>query len=314
MNTPLVSVILPVYNRAHTLERAILSVQLQGDETPWEIVAVDDGSSDGSAELLESFHDPRIRVLRHPVNLGAGAARNTAIQHARGEYLAFLDSDDEWLRGKLAAQLRELREVGGADLCTTGYELRGSDSTQIVTNADVTDWEGRLHTECTLGNGSTLMLTRFVASRIGPLDTQMPRHEDWDWVLRALEMRFRLRVFPNTLARIHLGATPDAASVARSLTPFLQRHEKGFRKRGQRYRDRVVAKHYENLAAMAYRQRLFALGHASLLHSFRTNPRQSWTRLAALPLGTVDSLLNTRFLSDAMAWSDARWEASRAKQ
>jgi len=91
---PKVSIILPTFNRADTLPRALRSVQAQTWQD-WELIVVDDGSTDGTAELLSGF-DPRL-VLIQQANQGVTRARNTALQHCRGEFIAFLDSDDEWL-------------------------------------------------------------------------------------------------------------------------------------------------------------------------------------------------------------------------
>jgi glycosyltransferase involved in cell wall biosynthesis len=111
MAEPLVSVILPVYNRAGSVARSIDSVLAQSYR-PLEIVVVDDGSTDGTRAVLESFGD-RITLLAQPHG-GAYVARNLALRHARGELVAFLDSDDVWLPDRLALQVPLMRrdEVG----------------------------------------------------------------------------------------------------------------------------------------------------------------------------------------------------------
>ncbi len=102
---PTVSVVIPTYNRAHLVGRAIQSV-LNQTYQDFEIIVVDDGSTDNTEEVVKSFNDPRIRYLRHDQNRGGSAARNTGINMARGEYIAFQDSDDEWLPEKLEKQMR----------------------------------------------------------------------------------------------------------------------------------------------------------------------------------------------------------------
>lgn len=99
MNAPFFSVIIPVYNRAHLLGRALRSVCAQtfGD---FEIVVVDDGSTDVPKSVIDDIADPRIRYIRQE-NRGGGGARNTGIDQARGRFVAFLDSDDEFLPGHL---------------------------------------------------------------------------------------------------------------------------------------------------------------------------------------------------------------------
>ena len=102
------SVIIPTYNRAHLVGRAIQSVI---DQTfiGWELLLIDDGSTDDTEKVVKRFCDHRIRYLRHEVNKGAGAARNTGIRESSGEYIALLDSDDEWLPEKLDKQLNVFR-------------------------------------------------------------------------------------------------------------------------------------------------------------------------------------------------------------
>ena len=99
---PLVSVIIPTYNRADLVQEALASVKAQTFRD-FEIVVVDDGGTDGTCEVLSAWRETR--VLRHPGRRGVSAARNTGITAARGQWLAFLDSDDLWLPDKLARQI-----------------------------------------------------------------------------------------------------------------------------------------------------------------------------------------------------------------
>ncbi|KQY52662.1 glycosyltransferase family 2 protein [Lysobacter sp. Root494] len=107
-----VSVVMPVYNAASTLRRSVESVLAQ-THRDLELVAVDDGSSDASAEMLAVFAraDPRVKVIRQD-NAGVAAARNAGIKAATGTHLAFLDSDDWWHASKLELQLEYLRTTG----------------------------------------------------------------------------------------------------------------------------------------------------------------------------------------------------------
>lgn len=107
----LVSIITPVYHAERFIEQTILSVQAQTYQD-WEMILVDDCSNDRSGEIIKSFavEDARIRYYRLEKNSGAAVARNTAIGYAKGEYLAFLDSDDLWLPEKLSQQLAFMKE------------------------------------------------------------------------------------------------------------------------------------------------------------------------------------------------------------
>src|SRR4030042_5052103 len=106
---PTVSIIIPTYNRAHLVMRAINSVLDQSFQD-FEIIIVDDASRDNTEKMVSGIRDKRIFYIRHEKNRGGSAARNTGIKQARGEYIAFLDSDDEWLPEKLEKQLKVLEQ------------------------------------------------------------------------------------------------------------------------------------------------------------------------------------------------------------
>ncbi|MFA4854633.1 MAG: glycosyltransferase family 2 protein [Candidatus Omnitrophota bacterium] len=108
---PLVSVIIPTYNRALLIRRAIGSVLAQSYDN-FEVIVVDNASSDNTAEVVSSIADARLKFIRHDVNKGPAASRNTGLRNSRGDYITFLDSDDEWLPQKLACQLDVFKEEG----------------------------------------------------------------------------------------------------------------------------------------------------------------------------------------------------------
>lgn len=110
-NTPLFSIIVPMYNRAGQIRRALDSCISQSDRD-FEAIVTDDASTDDSVAIVKSYVDPRIQLERHPVNRGACAARNTAVAAARGEWLVFLDSDDELTPNALETIRRRINEAG----------------------------------------------------------------------------------------------------------------------------------------------------------------------------------------------------------
>jgi glycosyltransferase involved in cell wall biosynthesis len=123
-----VSVIIPLYNKAPQVRRALDSVAAQsfGD---FELIVVDDGSTDEGARIVEEYADARLRLVRQR-NAGPGAARNRGIAEARGELLAFLDADDEWMPGYLEESVRLLDECGpGVASATSGYVTMPSGKT-----------------------------------------------------------------------------------------------------------------------------------------------------------------------------------------
>lgn len=128
---PIVSVVMAAYNAQNFVEAAIESVVAQ-TMTDWEMIIVDDGSKDSTYRRAEAMaaQDSRIRLLRNEVNSGVAITRNTAIDHARGKYIAFIDSDDVWRPQKLERQLEKIRSTG-AQLCYSSYSIISADGNKI---------------------------------------------------------------------------------------------------------------------------------------------------------------------------------------
>src|SRR5262249_54477519 len=155
------TVIVPTYNRERTVPAALASV-LRQTFASLRVLVVDDGSSDGTAAVVEAARDPRIRLIRHESNRGAAAARNTGIRAARTRYVAFLDSDDLWAAEKLARQLAFLAADPSAVGCATAHYLhRDRDRPPILRNAGMVPLGlTELIRHDTLCLGSTLMVER----------------------------------------------------------------------------------------------------------------------------------------------------------
>jgi glycosyltransferase involved in cell wall biosynthesis len=132
METPLVSVVIPAYNASHTISRAIDSVLAQSYKV-LEVIVVDDGSGDNLGAALQKYGDA-VRLLRQD-NAGPGAARNRGATEARGEFLAFLDSDDFWHPQKLGMQLAAFHERPETNLCWANYRRLRKDE---ITTANTT--------------------------------------------------------------------------------------------------------------------------------------------------------------------------------
>jgi glycosyltransferase involved in cell wall biosynthesis len=180
---PIVSVVIPVYNHAHRVGSAISSVlsQTYGN---YEVIVVNDGSTDNLAETLLQFTG--IRLINHDANFGRAAARNTGVLAARGEYIAFLDADDQWKPTKLARQIRFLEENKDISICFTGYEMLLPDgSTRKMPFPKVQQWERYLLKYAGLSDGSVPMIRRSCFDKTGLQDMKLMRYQNWDWLLRA---------------------------------------------------------------------------------------------------------------------------------
>ena len=125
MNKPLVSVIMPVYNGEKYIRQAVESVYEQG--VSLELLVIDDGSTDHTEEVLSAYEGREdFRYIKNEQNMGAAGSRNRGVKLAKGDYIAFLDADDWWEKGKLKAQT-EVMEQTGCAICSTGRELMTPD-------------------------------------------------------------------------------------------------------------------------------------------------------------------------------------------
>jgi glycosyltransferase involved in cell wall biosynthesis len=202
--TPAVSVIIPTYNRVGTLGRAIRSVLAQTHQD-FEIVTVDDGSTDRTPELIESLEDPRLRFVRHERNLGAGAARNTGVRRARGACLAFLDSDDEWTADTLRQQMRTI-EAGGYLSGVAYAGIVSLDDDGHVRWTFLPDRSGLSQQDFLVSNQipalSGVLVRREYFERVGGFDESLPSCQDWDLYLR-LSRVCAFHPVPEVLVKYH---------------------------------------------------------------------------------------------------------------
>ncbi|MEI9983400.1 MAG: glycosyltransferase family A protein [Aliidongia sp.] len=222
-----VSVVIPVYNRTAELRRAVRSVLTQ-TYADLELIVVDDCSTEDIRGALEDIVDSRLRLIRKPVNQGAASARNTGIQAATGRWVAFLDSDDEWVPHKLERQVRRLASrPGDARICCSGYVILHAQEGRRAREFRPADWHGtarQLVWGCNLSPGSTLIAERACFEEIGLFDVELRRFEDWDWLLRYLR-RYPIAIEPEVLARINKDSMPSSSSVLGSLELLRAKHQ-----------------------------------------------------------------------------------------
>lgn len=224
MSAP-VSVIIPVYNGERFLAAAIESALVQ-THAPAEVIVVDDGSTDSSATIAESFAS--VRCIRTP-NQGVSRARNRGVEAATGEWVAFLDADDTWRPEKLAVQLARAGEEAGSELviCHCRFAFEG----------EVPGWFWHESTEVEIPayEPSSWLVRRETFARVGGFDEGRRLGEDLEWLARARDAGVQALVAPETLLirRIHdANATGTIPSHRRVLMDILR--ESVQRKRGPR--------------------------------------------------------------------------------
>jgi glycosyltransferase involved in cell wall biosynthesis len=205
---PLVSAIIATYKRAGLVPKAIESVRRQTYRN-LEIIVVDDESPDNTESVVRAIPDERIRYFRHEKNKGLPAGRNTGIRAAKGEYIAFLDDDDEWRTDKIERQLR-LIEKYDAVLCGV-----------LVDN-----WRLSIHPHPTISlddlrRGSfepSGMLVKAAVIKELLFDENLRQGEDWDAFIRIAE-RYTVGYDPEPLLLYSDGGHARMTNEAREMTP-----------------------------------------------------------------------------------------------
>ncbi|MGH8528228.1 MAG: glycosyltransferase family 2 protein [Nevskiales bacterium] len=283
--TPLISVILPTYNRAHLLPRAIGSVLAQSYRN-LELIVADDASTDRTAEVVNAIRDARVRYLRCPRNGGPGYARNRGIEQARGDYIAFQDSDDVWLPHKLALQMQALQAAPvPTGMVCVAYSVRFADGgeKQVGTEIDPV----RCDVEQLLLAGFTYipptwLLRRECLADAGMFDEHLPNREDWELVFR---------IFP----RWELSILPELGVIKYETAGSIEGNWRGriesYRSILERYAPRwsghpaLQAIHYADIAEAHLRLGEHAQARAALAEALRLRPWAFKDRLLWCVLG-----------------------------
>ena len=295
---PLVTVIIPAYNAAATVARALDSALAQ-TYRPIEVIVVDDCSKDATAEIVAAYRDERIRLLRLPYNHGAGGVLNPAIAIARGEYIAFLDADDEWLPTKLARQVPVLRENPRATMVNCG--CRCVDQSGNVALDPGTPppglgkgdlWrallaETHIAKPCVVARASALR-------EVGPFDATLRIGEDQDMWIR-LAMAGEVEFVPDVLTVIH--DTPGsvtktyAAQTDQYVLPMVRRHIE--RRRHDLSNDEIrhiLGVRYTSVGRTLYRNGVVIRGAVLLVKAILLRHRigeNLWYLIVASPLAQV---------------------------
>jgi len=240
--TPSVSVVIPVYNRAATIRPAIDSV-LRQTYADFELIVVDDGSSDDTREVVAAIADPRLRLIQTPRNMGASAARNLGTREARAPWVAFQDSDDEWLPLKLEKQMARLSALSRdyvavyCGMLVIGRPEGGADGSAgarpriaYVPRPDLPVVEGDILLtlmQASVVSTQTLVVRRDLMLQIGGFDESFRALIDRECLLRLAQLGPIACVDePLVLQRFSANSiTRDTELRARSKTRLVEKHQ-----------------------------------------------------------------------------------------
>lgn len=265
-----ISVIIPTFNRSHTLSRALDSVMKQSYPIH-EIIVIDDGSTDNTLALIQAGF-PSITVIEQ-ANKGVSNARNRGIKQATGDWIALLDSDDEWLPDKLLHQTDRLSAAPEYKVCHT-EEIWVRNSTRVNQMNKHQKSGGHIFQQCLplcAMSPSSILIHRYLFDELGPFDETLPACEDYEMWLRITASnpvlfidqpqiikhgghedqlsrkywgmdRFRIYALDKTLKNITLSMTDRQAAIS-MLLEKARIYQQGALKRGKQ----AEAEHYHSL-------------------------------------------------------------------
>jgi glycosyltransferase involved in cell wall biosynthesis len=248
MSDALVTVVVPSFNRASTIEAALRSIQRQTCAL-WEAVVVDDGSVDDGADRVARLasEDSRIRLIRHGHNRGAQAARNTGIYAARTKWIAFLDSDDEWMPESLELRLDAARRSRLHVIHTGAYVIRENGDKSLY---ELPATQGWVYTQLLKQPGpmfQSLLVVREAFTKIGGLDERIVALQEWETSIRlAKHYQFGFLATPTFLwdCRASDTITKDRRRDAMGYEQVVQKHFFSMLRTGPE----TLSTHYRKLA------------------------------------------------------------------
>ncbi|AGB38753.1 glycosyltransferase family 2 protein [Natronococcus occultus] len=297
---PLVSVVIPTYNRIDLLPKAIDSA-LRQTYNNLEIIVVDDCSTDGTRELLEERYESEIQYLRHEKNRGGSAARNTGIEAASGEYIAFLDSDDEWLPQKVEKQVARLEELS-EDWVATYCDFHQTRRSWLVETFDnifprTSGQEGGteliedlLTKQFAHGGSSSLVIRTATLNALDGFDERFQRHQDVELLLRLLQ-HGKLAYVDEELFRKHDSGNPSLEDVVRSDRLYREQFSSLIEEYEQRGFD-ISGIHNYRLAKYYFRNGLFRKGGTYLRKASFPEFRDAVTVMLAVITGIKTKVQN----------------------
>ncbi len=271
---PEVSIIIPTFNRVNLIEGSLRSVLNQTFQD-FEVIIVDDGSTDNTDSLINELrkNDNRIKYIKHKFNKGGSAARNTGIKNALGKYIAFQDSDDEWLPEKLELQLRAIKiadiKVG---IIYSGMLRINNDNTEFVPPAWVIKKEGYIYNELLKGSfigTPTIMCRVDCFNDVGGFDESLSRLQDWDIVLR-LSKKYEFKYIDKALILSYFTSDSigtNQKAFIEAITIILNKHHSEFNKHKA-----ILSRHYFNIGKILFLESNVLNSRTYFLKAWRYNP------------------------------------------
>jgi len=284
-NNPAVTVIIPIYNRAYLLGRAIQSVLNQSYQD-FEIISVDDGSTDNTEEVVRSFKDERIKYIQHKENKGAAAARNTGVMAARSEYIAFQDSDDEWLHEKLEKQIKIFEvsspEVGVVytDMWKITANKRMCFHSPNIMPKDKIIYQQALDYGVRYIGIQTVLMKKECFDKVGLFDERLPRYIDLELFIRLSKYFYFYHIKEPLLNYYDTknGISSNTMALVTARKTILDKYFEDIKKS-----KRVLSNHYVGIGASLCSNKELKNGRHYFIKAMKVYPFNI-TSLLAIPL------------------------------
>lgn len=238
----LVSVVIPAYNRESTIKDAVKSI-LEQTYKNLEVIVVDDGSKDGTADAVKSIDDERVRLIECEKNGGACTARNIGIENAKGEVIAFQDSDDIWHADKLEKSLKCMEEQN-ADFVFSALKreetIKGKKVQEVIPVFNLNTAEDKL--SCILHQNYVSTQTIVAKTKIFDkvrFDREFPRFQDWDLAIQVIREGYKVYYIEESLVdSIVLGdsISYDGKKAVRAIELLEKKYDKEYKLRPDVYK------------------------------------------------------------------------------
>jgi glycosyltransferase involved in cell wall biosynthesis len=254
MNSPRVSVIIPNYNYQEFVCKTVDSVLMQTYQN-LEIIVVDDGSKDSSREILRAYGD-KIKVIEQ-VNQGVSRARNNGVAQSKGDFVAFLDSDDLWLPTKLEKQMKKFQKDTDIGLVHCSMKLidrEENDCGVIDQGAEgwVADEFLKYERGVVIGAGSTSLLPRRVFDEVGGFDPRQTTAADWDFSYRVAS-KCKIGFVPENLVLYRLHGSNMHANIKSMERDMMLGYKKAFTNGAKANRGECYGNLHRSLAGSYFR-------------------------------------------------------------
>lgn len=284
-NQPLVSIIIPTYKRPDTLDRAIKSVLNQTYQNI-EVIVVDDNSPDSEGRQLtiekmkEFENNPKVIYIKHEKNKNGSAARNTGARASKGEYVAFLDDDDEFLPGKIESQLKRFGEVpDDYAICYNRFYTQKTEGAKYLSSEsrEGDQFINALTRELSFCAGSNMLIKKSAFDAVGGFDESFIRSQDKEIVTRLLsKYKIAYCTYPGLIVHVHTNHSnfdplqitdyyeEKMSSLIKSLPPKqLREYNRGIGR--QRFYYSIIAHKYSYAVQLVFKRKIRFLDACSII-------------------------------------------------